>query len=176
MAALLPLLCFIKVQTLTTLKPIIMKTINFLTLAIFATLFVSCSKKTDTVSPSVPSVAEQKSMVASTSWSVNYFVEGGVDKTAELGSYRFVFNANGSVMANGSSASFNGTWNLTQSDTKPDDSGNHSTPENKMNILITGNKNMDDISKNWKITRLTASEMWLADDNTTSMEEIHFTK
>jgi hypothetical protein len=151
-----------------------MKTLKFIPIAIFAVLLVSCSKKSDTVTPMAPSVAEQKSMVVSTSWRVNYFTERGTDMTNDLAGYHFQFNSDGTLEATINSTVFAGSWNLTQSNSKPDDSGHNSAPENKMNILVTGNKQMDEISEDWKILKLTSSEMWLSDDNVTSPKEIHF--
>lgn len=151
-----------------------MKTLKFISIAIIAILLVSCSKKSETITPAAPSVAEQKSMVVSTSWRVNYFTERGTDMTSDLAGYYFQFNSNGTLTATVAAAAYTGTWSLTQTNSKPDDSGHNSTPENKMNILVTGNKQMDEISEDWKILRLTSSEMWLSDDNVTSPKEIHF--
>jgi hypothetical protein len=161
---------------LITFKISNMKTIKFISIAIFAVLFISCSKNSDTATPAAPSVAEQKSMVVSTSWRVNFFTERGTDKTSDLAGYYFQFNSNGTLDATLASTVFSGTWNLTQTNTKPDDSGHNSAPENKMNILVAGNKQMDEISEDWKILKLTSSEMWLSDDNLTSPKEIHFVK
>lgn len=158
-----------------------MKKSLFLLLTIVAILAVSCTKDAEPVSSADTTIDSQKVLVASSAWKVSFFTERGVDQTSDFSTYLFQFNSDGTTVANstGIGILYYGSWSLMQgSHTKPDDSGNHSsgTEDNKMIITLTGNHHMDEISEDWKIVKLTDTEMWLMDDNTTSPKEIHFTK
>jgi hypothetical protein len=153
-----------------------MKTINPFILAIFLTLAISCSKKSDSVTPASASVSDQKAIVSSTSWRINSFTKPSENKTSDYNGYQFDFRSNGTLVVTYAGSTFNGNWNLSQSNSQPDDSGHHSGVENKLNILVSGNKQMNDISKDWKIIKLNTTEIWLADDNPASAEEVHFVR
>jgi hypothetical protein len=157
-----------------------MKTLSFLLLSIAATLAVSCSKDSQPVSSSNATATSQKVIVASNAWKVSYLIESGVDQTSDFGTYLFQFNSDGSAVATstGIGILYYGSWSLMQgSHSSYDDSGNHSSGDNnKLIISLTGNHHMDEMSNDWKIVKLTDTEIWLMADNTTSPKEIHFTK
>jgi hypothetical protein len=157
-----------------------MKKFPFLLLTIVAILAVSCKKESQPVSTPAPTADNQKVVVASSAWKVSSFIEKGIDQTSDFSTYLFQFNSDGSAVANstGIGILYYGSWSLMQgSHSGYDDSGNHSSgDENKLIISLSGNHHMDEISEDWKIIKLTSSEMWLMDDNATSPKEIHFTK
>jgi hypothetical protein len=157
-----------------------MKILSFLLLTIVAIIAVSCKKDAQQVSSSNTTADTQKAVVVSNAWKVSFFIEKGVDQTSDFSTYIFQFNSDGSAVANSSGIGilYYGSWSLKQaSNSGYDDSGNHSSgDENKLIISLSGNHHMDEISEDWKIIKLTSSEMWLMDDNTTSPKEIHFTK
>jgi hypothetical protein len=147
---------------------------------IVAIIAVSCKKDVQTVSSPTGTADSQKVVVASSTWRVTYFIEKGIDQTSDFSTYLFQFNSDGSAVANstGIGILYYGSWNLMQgSHSGYDDSGNHSIGDkNKLIISLSGNHHMDELSENWKISKITDSEMWLMDDNSTSAKEIHFTK
>jgi hypothetical protein len=163
-----------------TLKNTVMKKLSFLLLTIIAILAVSCKKDTQQVSSSGVTADSQKVVVAANAWKVSSFIEKGVDQTADFNTYLFQFNSDGSAVANstGIGILYYGSWSLMQGNHSGyDDSGNHSSgDENKLIISLSGNHHMEEISEDWKIIKLTSSEMWLKDDNTTSPKEIRFTR
>lgn len=152
-----------------------MKTI--LLIPALALLFVSCSKS-DTTSDPVADLTTKANMVVQSNWSVTHYTDSGKDETFDFADYKFKFNTDGTLVAVSSTATFNGTWTLAQGNTTPDDSGNNSADDklNKFTINITGNKQMDNLSHKWLTDKITASEIWLRDDNVTSNEILRFGK
>jgi hypothetical protein len=157
-----------------------MKKSPFLLLTIVAILAVSCKKEAQTVSSSSTTSDTQKVVVASSTWKVSSFIEKGIDQTSDFSTYLFQFNSDGSAVANstGIGILYYGSWSLVQgSHSGYDDSGNHSSGDNnKLIISLSGNHHMDEISEDWKIVKLSDTEMWLMDDNTTSPKEVHLSK
>ncbi len=142
-----------------------------------ALLFASCSKS-DTTSDPVADLTTKANMVVQSNWSVTQYTDSGKDETIDFADYKFKFNTDGTLVAVSSTATFNGTWTLAQGNTTPDDSGNISADDklNKFTISITGNKQMDNLSHKWLTDKITASEIWLRDDNVTSNEILRFGK
>jgi len=157
-----------------------MKKLSFLLLSIVATLTVSCRKDAEAISTSTTISESQKVIVASSAWKVSSFIEKGIDQTSDFGTYLFQLNSDRSAVATstGIGILYYGSWSLMQgSHSDYDDSGNHSSGDyNKLMITLTGNHHMDEISEDWKIMKLSETEMWLMDDNTTSPKEVHLTK
>lgn len=157
-----------------------MKNLSFLLLAIIFTQVISCKKDAASNSTSKNVIESQKEIVATNTWKVTSFVENGVDQTSDFATYLLQFNSDGSAVATstGIGILYNGSWSLIKgSHSEYDDSGNHMNGDsNILTILLTGHYHMDEISEDWKIVKLTDTEIWLLDDNKTSSKEIHFTK
>jgi hypothetical protein len=178
------LLCFIKeIESTHKTKPKqskAMKKLPFFLLTIAAILAVSCKKESQPVSTHTQTADTQKVVVASSTWKVTSFIEKAIDQTSDFSTYLFQFNSDGSAVANsaGIGILYYGSWSLIQGNHSGyDDSGNHSSGDNnKLVISLSGNHHMDEISEDWKIVKLSDTEMWLMDDNTTSPKEVHFTK
>ena len=142
-----------------------------------AILFASCSKN-DTTSDPVADLSTKTNMVVQSDWKITQVTDSGKDETADFADYRFKFNTDGTFVAVSSTATFNGTWSLAQGSTSPDDSGNVSADDklNKLTISISGNKQMDKLSHKWLTDKITATEIWLRDDNLASNEIVRFGK
>jgi hypothetical protein len=157
------------------LKKYIMKT--FLILPVLAILLASCSNS-DTTSDPVADLSTKTNMVVQSDWVVTQYTDSGKDETTDYSGYKFKFNTDGTFVAVSSAATFNGTWNLAQGSNSPDDSGTNSTDDklNKLTISITGNKQLDNLSHKWLADKITATEIWLRDDNVASNEILRFGK
>jgi len=101
-------------------------------------------------------------------WTVTYYLDSGKDETSDFNGYSFSFNTDGTLQAVMSSGTFSGTWRIGDSSSDDDSSSN------KLVIMITGNKAMDDLQDDWLIVKLNDNEIWLRDDNVSSNEELHF--
>jgi hypothetical protein len=166
------LLCFIKQLTSKT------KIMNALfLLPALAILFASCSKNDSTSDPAAD-LTTQKNMVAQSDWTVTQYTDSGVDETSDYSGYKFKFNTDGTLVAVFTDTSISGTWALAQGSASTDDSGNDATDDkfNKLTINITGNKQMDHLSHKWLTDKITATEIWLRDDNVASNEILRFGK
>ena len=158
-----------------------MKTSAILILALSSIVAFSCKKESQPASAADQLITSQKAIVTTNTWKVTLFTENGIDHSSDFNGYVFLFNSDGSVVVNNtiSGVSLTGMWNVKASNnSKSDDSGHHegSDDKNKLVITITGSHLMDEISDDLDIVKISESEMWLADDNTTSPKEIHFTR
>ena len=140
-----------------------MKTTAKLFLLALTISLVSCSKSDDT-NPSSNSKTDQ----VSGNWTVTYYLDSGKNETSDFSGYSFAFNTGDVLRASNGSNTYTGTWRIG------DSSGNDDSTSNKLVIMITGNKAMDNLQHDWLIVKLTDSEIWLKDDNVSSNEELHF--
>jgi len=142
-----------------------MKTSLKIFVLLLAVTFASCSRSNDdNVTP-----GDQSKQVKG-DWYVSLYTDSGKDETSDFSGYNFSFIDNGSFTATTSTLSFTGNWYIG------DKSGDDSPSSNKLVINITGNKQMEDVTDDWLIIKITDTEIWLKDDNAASMEEIHFTR
>lgn len=103
-------------------------------------------------------------------WYVSYYRDSGKDETSDFSGYSFTFGSNGAFTATTSVQTFTGNWYLG------DRSGDDSPSSNKLVITVSGNKQMEDVTDDWLIIKITDNEIWLQDDNPESLEELHFTR
>ena len=152
-----------------------MKKIFFLPL--LAILFASCSNS-ETTSDPVADLSTKTNMVIQSAWKVTQYIDSGIDETSDFSGYSFTFNTDGSLIAVSAGTTYTGSWALVTGSNSPDDSGNSGSDDNldKLTITISGNKRMDDLSHKWLVEKITASEIWLRDDNVASNELIRFGK
>jgi hypothetical protein len=162
-------------QTILKLKLYIMK--KLLLIPVLAILFASCSNS-DTTSDPQADLTTKTNMVAQSNWIITQYTDSGKDETSDYTGYTFTFNSDGTLIAMFEGTPTNGTWLLAQGSTTPDDSGNDLTDDklNKFTINITGNKLMDKLAHKWLVDKITATEIYLRDDNVASNELLRFGK
>lgn len=149
-----------------------MKKLIYLPILALVLLTVSCSKS-DTTDPATD-LSTQNNIVSAGDWKVTQYVNSGVDETADFSALSFSFNTDGSIVATSTATSFTGTWSLassTGSDDPATDDKFH-----KFTIDVAGDKLMKKVSKKWLAEKVTATEIWLRDDNVLSNEFLHFGK
>jgi hypothetical protein len=144
-------------------------------LPVLALLIASCSHNDSTTDP-VADLTVQTNMVAQNDWVVTKYTDSGIDETSDYAGYKFSFNTNGTFVAVSATETLNGTWVLAKGSSSSDDSANADDKLNKLTISITGNKKMDHLSHKWLTDKITATEIWLRDDNVTSNEMLRFGK
>lgn len=146
-------------------------------LPVLAILFASCSNS-DTTSDPVADLTTKTNMVTQSNWTITQYTDSGNDETTDYTGYTFSFKTDGTFVAVSATETFNGTWILASPTTSADDSGNDATDDkfNKFTITITGNKQMDHLSHKWLAEKITATEIWLRDDNVASNETLRFAK
>jgi hypothetical protein len=145
-----------------------MKTTVKLFLLALTVTFLSCSKSND--DNVNPNNSTNKVEQVSGTWTVAYYFDSGKDETSDYSGYNFTFGTDGALSASGIAGNYTGTWWIGNSSSDDDNSSN------RLNILISGNKEMDHLQDDWVILKLTGTEIWLKDDNSSSMEEIHFVR
>jgi len=151
---------------------------SLLLLPVLAILFASCSKS-DTTSDPNADMAVQQNIVVQSDWTITQFTDSGIDKTPGFSGYKFKFNTNGTLVAVSADTTFTGSWVLVLGNTKPDDNGNISSDDklNKLTISFSGSLQiMDRLNHKWLADKITATEIWLRDDNVASTEILRFGK
>ena len=143
-----------------------MKTTLKLILLALTISFVSCSKSND--DNVNPNNSTSKVDQVTGDWTVTFYTDSGKDETSDFNGYTFVFGTDGTLTASSSAGTFTGTWWIGNK------SGDDDNSSNRLNIVISGNKAMEDLSHNWVILSITNTSIQLQDDNPASMEEIHF--
>jgi hypothetical protein len=148
-----------------------------LLIPVLAVLFASCSKS-DSSSDPAADLSTKNNMVAQNNWVITQYTDSGNDETSDYAAYTFDFKTDGTFIAVSATETFTGTWVLALPGTSPDDSGNDATDDkfNKLTIAVTGNKAMDHLSHKWLTEKITATEIWLRDDNVASNEVLRFAK
>jgi hypothetical protein len=150
---------------------------SLLLFPVLAILLASCSKN-DTTSDPVADLAVQKSIVVQSDWAVAQYTDNGIDETSGYSGYKFKFNTNGTLVAASADSTFTGSWVLVLGNSKPDDNGNISSDDklNKLTIRVSGSVQMDRLNHKWLTDKITATEIWLRDDNIGSNEILRFGK
>ncbi|MDO9254918.1 MAG: hypothetical protein Q7U54_05330 [Bacteroidales bacterium] len=150
---------------------------TFFLLPVLAILFASCSKS-DTTSDPVADLTTKTNMVVQSEWIITQYTDSGIDETIDFSGYSFRFNADGTFVSVSANDTFSGTWVLGAGSTKPDDNGYSSTEDkyNKLTIAISGSTQMNRLSHKWLAEKITATEIWLRDDNLASNEILRFGK
>ena len=148
-----------------------MKNLILLPAFFSAIILASCSKSDSTDSSTDLSV--KKGDVSTGSWKVTQYLDSGKDETNNYSSYSFDFNTDGTVFASNGTTDFSGTWNLI-SGSNSSTSSSSDDISSRLTITITGNKQMEDISKKWLVLKITETEISLSDDNVASNEHLKF--
>jgi hypothetical protein len=156
-----------------------MKKLSISIISVVVLLEISCKKDTQPDFGSFATTGDQKAMVASGTWKVTYFNDMNTDLTSDYSTYLFQFVNDGSAVAssNGIGVLYFGSWDITQEmHAKKLSSGilNSADDNNVLQIKLNGNFHMDEMSGNWKIEKLSKTELWLKAGSFGSMKEIHF--
>lgn len=130
------------------------------TIALIALFFLlSCTRSSD-------NTATQDEVLASGSWRVTLFTDSGNNETSDFNGYSFSFNTDGTLTVSGTQSK-TGTWSRSSS-------------SSKFNIDLgaksNANKPLGELTDDWRIVSITATEMQLKDDNDASQELLTFTR
>jgi hypothetical protein len=145
-----------------------MKTIAKIFLLAAVIGLAACSKSNDTT-PVNPNITKTDK-VAGIGWTISYYSDSGKDETSDYSGYTFNFYTADVLEAVLGFTTYTGTWSIG------DRSSNDDNSSNKLNISISGNKQMDHLQHSWLIVKLTDTEIWLKDDNASSGEELRFSR
>lgn len=152
-----------------------MKTTTHLLALVLIATSTACSKSDDSATPANLSTTLKQEIITD-SWIVSSYIDKGKNETSDYTGYTFTFSDNGTLTANTSGMTFTGTWRIGSDHNGSDDSGNHSSDDNKMIITISGNYQMDELTNDFLIVSISASEIVLKDDNLTKIKELRFVK
>lgn len=134
-----------------------------LTTAAFALLLVVLSSCTQgDISTLAPGEVES---VIPGAYKVTLY-DNGSGNTSAFESYDFEFMSNGSMVATHGEETYTGQWNVG--------SVNHETYDNELSIVISGNADIDAISRSWYVEDVSDVTLYLTD--ATATEIIHFIK
>jgi hypothetical protein len=143
-----------------------MNTISKIFLLALIIGLASCTKTIDTSASNTTTTKTDK--VAGINWVVTYFSDSGKDETSDYSGYTFDFLTGDVLQAVSGFNTYTGSWTIGNRSSSDDNSSN------KLNISISGDKQMDHLQHSWLIVKLTDTEIWLKDDNASSGEELRF--
>lgn len=129
-------------------------------LTLMIVVLASCSQQD--ISSLTP--GEVESVIPGT-YKVNLYDDGS-GNTSTFESYDFEFKSNGTMTAVHGDETYSGQWNVG--------SVNHETYDNQFNIVISGNSEMDAISRSWFVEDVSDVTLYLTDAS--ASEIIHFIK
>ena len=115
-------------------------------------LLASCEKDDDN--------SNSNSNVSGT-WYVSYYYDKDKVETNNFSGYTFEFKANGEMTATKNGNTTTGNWSETSS---------------RFNITIGTSEHLEDLTDDWVKVEKSNNLIKLKDDNTTHLEELHFTK
>ena len=132
-----------------------------LLMLVIAGLTVSCKKEDNSPSTSSSSIS---SIITTGSWRVSYYHESNDDHTTDFSGYTFTFSSSGTMTANYSSGTTNGTWEIDDSNV------------NEFHMSIGTTAPLNKLDHGWLIISQSSTEIKMKDDDTSHSEELHFTK
>lgn len=97
-------------------------------------------------------------------WRVTLFTDSGNDETSDFNGYTFAFGSNGVLTVSGGSSK-TGAWSQTSSNFNID-----------LGEKSDANKPLGELTDNWDIISISATEIKLQDDNPASAEFLTFKK
>ena len=119
----------------------------------------SCKRDDDSTNPSNPSVP-------GSGWRISLYMEPGENKTQDYNGYVFGFSSDGSMTAVRNSQTTTGTWQQFQNDGL-----------NRFRIMLnTSDNKLSDLNHSWVLVSKNDALISLRDDNTSSNEQLQFSK
>lgn len=114
----------------------------------------SCSNSNDNPADLQQTVIQNN--VQSGDWRITSFIDSGKDETGHFTGYTFKFESNGTLTSTNGSNTFSGTWNISDSNSNDDSSG-----DLDFNILFNLTNNFEDLSEDWQIVSQSATRIEL---------------
>lgn len=99
-------------------------------------------------------------------WYISYYWDNDKEESSDFSGYTFSFQPGGILTATRGSSSASGTWRETVDDGKPRFIIN----------LSSSNEKLQDLNDDWILLSKTENEIKLKDDNTSKVEELHFSR
>ena len=115
-----------------------------------ALLFTSCSKDAgdnDNFANLQADIETITNELTSGSWAITNFIDSGKNETGDFTGYDFIFNSDGSLVADNGNNTETGTWSLTIDDNSNDDSNDSSNDDS--------NNSLNDDCNNCSVSQLT---------------------
>lgn len=119
---------------------------------------------TNTSDDPIPSAQQTATILATGSWKVSYYYDNNRDETSDFSSYRFTFDASGNFTAMAGQTRFSGTWRRFRDDGRE-----------RLELVISGNDDMDEISDDWVILTIDDRKIELRDDSN-PQDQLHLTR
>jgi hypothetical protein len=148
---------------------IMKKKIKYSCIAILVFVFTSCTSddSDDGLTANLAAqVEEVQNLVTAGSWSVESYIDSGVEETDDYAGYTFTFNANGSLLADNGSNQIEGSWSVTgddNDDSSSDDSMDDDSDDIDFNLFFASPDRFAELTDDWDIVSHTDSRIELID-------------
>ncbi|MBW8684940.1 lipocalin family protein [Chitinophaga rhizophila] len=136
---------------------------KWLLVILLSACVVSCSNDDD----NNPAPAVDTDAPKTGTWRVTLFTDSGKDETSDFAGYSFSFDSDGTAAAAKGAANKSGTWSISSS-----------SREFNLNFgaKTDANKPLGELTDDWDIISISATEIKLKDDNDDSDEFLTFTQ
>ena len=118
---------------------------------------ISCSDNGES-DPDLLSKQQVEDNMNSGNWRIAKFIDSGKDETNHFTGYGFIFNQNGVLTSDNGINSYEGTWNISDSNSNDD-----SKDDLDFNILFNLTNDFEDLNDDWDILSVSASKIELMD-------------
>ncbi len=118
---------------------------------------ISCSDNGES-DPDLPSMQQIEDTMISGNWRITKFIDSGKDEINHFTGYDFVFNESGVLTSSNGTHTYEGTWNISDSNSSDD-----SPDDLDFNILFNLTNDFEDLNDDWDILTITASKIELED-------------
>ncbi len=127
-------------------------------LACVLCLFVaySCKKSDDNQSNNIQSTVQNNAQ--SGTWRIVKFIDSGTDETNHFTGYNFSFNASGLLNAKSGTNNYNGTWSITDSNSK-----DNNQDDLDFNINFNLTNSFEDLNDDWDFISQSSTKIELID-------------
>lgn len=129
----------------------------------FALTISSCSSDDDSGNPidNSQQITQIETIAESGTWRITNFNDSGQNETSHFIGYDFTFNSDGSLIADNSSITVNGTWSITN-----DSSSSSSSSDDidfNISFSVPDGHDFQDLNDDWDIVSTTSTRIELID-------------
>lgn len=117
----------------------------------------SCSNDNDNSSETANNATEVQQLMdiaISGNWIISSFIDSGDDETDHFNGYSFVFNSDGTIIAENGTETIHGSWSVT-------DDNSSSNNDIDFNIFFASPPDFEELSEDWHITTYTSTKIEL---------------
>ncbi|WP_256867420.1 hypothetical protein [Winogradskyella forsetii] len=108
-------------------------------------------------------IAQIETEVEAGTWSIVSYMDSGSDETNDFNGYNFTFSTDGTLSATNGTASYTGTWSVTDSNNSSDDSSDDDDIDFNIFFPVAESNDFEDLNDDWDVVSHTDTTLSLID-------------